>query len=117
MYPAPVVTRDTFKAVAVTIEDFTPGLNEPLSSIGLQVKSPDKVMGKRNKLFDFVRRSHFLSRIFQFLFLVTRQGDGEGGCLTKPQFVPPTYKNGICLAIPPDQLPFSSEPSAIVLEL
>ena len=50
MYPAPVVTRDTFKAVAVTIEDFTPGLNEPLSSIGLQVKSPDKVMGKAKQV-------------------------------------------------------------------
>ena len=54
MYPAPEVTRDTFKAVAVTIEDFTPGLNEPLSSIGLQVKLQHKVIGKAKPSCGFV---------------------------------------------------------------
>ena len=69
MYPAPEVTRNTFKAVAVTIEDFIPGLNEPLSSIGLQVKPPTLSDFKRkNKFWLCMKRSHFVTDLSVFVF-------------------------------------------------
>ena len=68
MYPAPGVTRNTFKAVAVTIEDFTPGLKEPLSSIGLQVKQQHKTIKKAKQAMGSCEKIIFCFGSFSFCF-------------------------------------------------